>query len=77
MKIEIEKTTEYKGLELTIMAEVSYTTVGEVDGHRGEELWQIEDMEIYAGDQEIYDSLSYKIIQAMEIEAIETAKKEI
>jgi len=76
MKFNMNKIIKYKETDFIVKAEVVYSTTGEVDGHPGQDVWTIEDIEIYLGDQEVYDMLGQKVIEYLEQELIELTKLE-
>jgi len=76
MKFNMDKIIKYKETDFIVEAEVVYSTTGEVDGHHGQDVWTIEDIEIYLGEQEVYDMLGQKVIEYLEQELIELTKLE-
>ena len=69
MKITIEKTIKYSGIEFMVSAEVAQDP-------SNDKTWTVEEMEVFIDDHEVYDVLGLSVIDYLESEIKEAAKLE-
>ena len=69
MKVIVEKTIKYSGINFDVSANVVK--------HSDPETWEIEDIDVWIDDHDVYDVLGLSVIDYLESEIKELAKLEV